>query len=759
MKKIDFVSGMRVVYITLMGFFMYINNSYSQGKIIQILDQQKKVPVTNIHYQYGAATGYSGEDGKIRIEFQQNEPLILSHIQIGNIKIDPEQVENAFKTGMLEVAFQAINILPVTVIQVHPDAGEKNNFTIPFQEKLEHDAGQLLEEFSSVSTIRKSGSYGFDPVLRGFKSDQLNLVIDGVQSATAACPNRMDPPASQIPVNMISKVEVLKGPYSLRYGNAFGGTINFKSSSPAFSEKLTPEGRLGTSYESNGSIYRAEGFAGISSPGTDIKLFGAYSKGNDYTDGDGLKVQSDFNRLNWGTKLGFKLGDQQKLGFFASNNRAKNVDFASLQMDLRSDNTWLLNATHSLDFVGKKISVWNTTGYFTHVDHVMDNLSKVLNPRMVNAVTNATTLNYGGRTELRFDFDNQFAFAGADYRFESSEGIRTREMLMGPMAGKTLLDNVWQEAQIQRIGIFGEWHAENAGFHWVISARLDYNAAKANVPAPEFEAVYSDLTSQYLNTSASAGGTKFIGNNMSLGIWLGSAQRSPGISERYINFLPIGLDPYEMVGNPQLKPERNNQADLVFQYQTESTTLNFDFYYSFLRSYISSEIDTALAPRMSTAPGVRRFTNIDKASMYGFETGWKQLTTKYIVHELSLVYTHGNNEVTNEPLPEIPPLEFRYRLTGKLLKNKLVPEILFRQAFKQDRIAVSYGETKTPGFHVVDLKLKWVGVKKLTAVAGVKNVFDIAYYEHLARSIRAENTRPIYSPGRSFYFTLTYNFM
>jgi len=86
----------------------------------------------------------------------------------------------------------------------------------------------------------------------------------------------MDPASSQIPVNMISKVEVIKGPYSLRYGNAFGGTINFKSSAPMFSETFKPVGRLGTSYESNGNVFRTEGVGGFSGSGVDLKVFGSW---------------------------------------------------------------------------------------------------------------------------------------------------------------------------------------------------------------------------------------------------------------------------------------------------------------------------------------------------------------------------------------------------------------------------------------------------------------------------------------------------
>jgi iron complex outermembrane receptor protein len=113
----------------------------------------------------------------------------------------------------------------------------------------------------------------------------------------------------------------------------------------------------------------------------------------------------------------------------------------------------------------------------------------------------------------------------------------------------------------------------------------------------------------------------------------------------------------------------------------------------------------------------------------------------------------------DEPLPEIAPFEFKYRLTGNFMHQKLIPELFFRQAFKQNRIATSFGETETPAFHVIDAKISWLASKNITASGGVQNLFDVAYYEHLARSIRGADTRPVYSPGRSFYVTLTFNFL
>ena len=92
----------------------------------------------------------------------------------------------------------SIALFPVTIIHVKSHPYKSEEMKIQYQDRLEHDGATLLTQIPSISGIKKSGNYGYDPVFRGFKYEQLNIVIDGAQSASAACPNRMDPPTSQI---------------------------------------------------------------------------------------------------------------------------------------------------------------------------------------------------------------------------------------------------------------------------------------------------------------------------------------------------------------------------------------------------------------------------------------------------------------------------------------------------------------------------------------------------------------------------------
>jgi len=426
-------------------------------------------------------------------------------------------------------------------------------------------------------------------------------------------------------------------------------------------------------------------------------------------------------------------------------------------MDLRSDDTWMFNGEHHAFFHERALASWTTTVYGTVVNHVMDNLSKNLDPRMVNAVTNAFTRNYGGRTEGIWKFGHKKMYLGADYRLETARGKRTREMLRGPAAGKTFTDNVWQESAISKLAVFGEYHLPTDFMNLVFSARLEVNHAETNDPAEEFVSVNPNRSISQLNPSFSFGGSRIFERGLVTGVWIGRAQRSGGLLERYINFLAAGQDPYELLGSPMLKPEANNQIDVKVGYRGKKSVLDVNLFASYMTDYISAEIREDLTPKLPTSPGVRQFVNIDRARMYGFEAVWSQMLWKGVSHRLSLAYTNGQNLVIDEPLPEIAPMDLRYSLIGHFLGDKLEVEGTYRHVWAQDRVSTAYKEGASPAFSLIDIKAGYELGKYFQLSAGVQNLLDVAYYEHLSRVIKAMN-RPLYAPGRNIFVALTVKF-
>ena len=756
MKKIYNTSVFRWMLLSII--LPAVSFAQENKTSIKLLDASNESPIIGATYQYGNEKGISDADGIILLNYEESETLYLSHISYGQWQLSADHVKAVFENKIIKRYAKPLSMQPVTIIGLKPHTNENDKLNVSQPDRLAHDAGEVLCGTSAISGIRKSGSYGLDPVLRGYKYDQLNIVIDGSQCASAACPNRMDPPTSQISINMMDHVEIMKGPHSLRYGSAFGGTLNFVSVTPTFSEDKGIYGRVSSTYESNGDIVRGEGKLGLSRSAYDLNFFGSWSQGNDYTDGEGISVPSAFLRGSFGSSLAVKLGERQKVMLTATRNLARDTDFPALPMDLRSDDTWLLNARHEISFTGKALRSWSTSLYSTKVSHMMDNLDKQLDPRMMNAETSANTGNYGGRTEGFWVLNGGELYIGGDFRLEQAEGTRTREFLMGPMAGNVVVDNIWQNSRINKTSAFSEYTLDLGSTSLVFSGRLEFNNASANDPASEFVSIHPETEASQVNPSISMGSVHQFKNGFNAGLWLGRAQRSGSLSERYINFLPVGQDPYEMVGTPDIKPEVNNQVDLNLGYKTQGTIVGLSLFTSFLKDYISSEIDPSLTPKMPTSPGVRRYINIDEAFMTGFEISWDQKLLAGLNHKLSAAYTYGQNKVLDQPLPEIAPMDIRYALSGSYVNGKLVPEVSLRYVLTQDRISTEFGETETPSFTIVDASIGYKASKLLNATLGVQNLFGTAYYEHLSRSVRGTSPRPIYAPGRNIFISVLVNF-
>lgn len=723
---------------------------------IQILDTENNIPVIGAVYHYAGHNGLSDENGFIYITYVQEEMLSLSHINYGKWQVEGPELANALQKGKLYRREHVVALQPVSVISLKMAEEKDQKIIISDQERLHHDAGAILNQNPVISSIRKSGAFAFDPVMRGFKYDQLNIVIDGLQSANAACPNRMDPPTSQVALNRIKQVEILKGPHALRYGIGLGGTINFIQEDPRFSAENGVYGRFSSMYESNGQVIRNEGRVGFTGSHHDVGFMGSWSKGTDYTDGRGNVVPADFMRGTVGMYGDFKISSVDLLQVTVNRNFARDVSFPTLAMDLRSDDTWMGSIRHSRTFKNRHLQRWTTSGFFTLVDHLMDNGLRELNPRMMDARTPANTQNMGARTEGLWQLGKGRMYAGADFRTEAAQGVRERTFLMGPNEGMSMYDNAWQDSRINKAGLFAAYHLPISEYVLSFSGRLDVNQASADERAGEFVDVNATNEVTQLNPGISAGIKRDLGEYFNMGLWVARVQRSGSITERFINYFPVGLDPYELLGNPDLKPETNNQVDWVVGFSKSGITAEVSLFAAYLNNYITGE-RTDLSPRLPTSPGVRQFVNVDRALKSGFEVAFRQDLIYGFNHQLMLAYTYGQNLTVSEALPEVAPMDVRYVLMGNHLDNRLHTAIRLRHVVGQDRISESFGERATPKFTLFDVDASYTLTANVAIKGGVQNLFDQGYYEHLNRPITGMGT-PLLAPGRNVFLMLSVKF-
>lgn len=639
------------------------------------------------------------------------------------------------------------NIEVVKIIKIGAGDKNKSRITTSNTDLLNHDAGKFLSSIPEISGIKKAGSYATDPVLRGFKYEQLNIVIDGAAHAINACPSRMDPPVSHVNMNMVQEAEIFKGPYHFRHGNSFGGTVNFVTLKPKFSDEPEFGGRVSTGFESNGSVFRNEAFTELTSKKIVWNLFGSYQKGDRYKDGNGDEVRSAFLRYNIGTKASFKWNENHLTTLQVNTNQGRDVEFAALTMDLIYDKAWMFQLKHLAEFQHSFFNQFDFNSFYSVVDHSMGSPDRTM-------VSDVRSVTLGGRGELKKSWQNNVLFTGLDYRHEAAENI---SMVMPVMPGMPMKDGTaWQDAEIRQLGWFAEYQHLMPSAKLTVSTRLDVNTGEAKAPSKLFGMLYGDAKASDINPNISFGYSRNFGQHFQVALWAGRAQRSGSLTERFINLFPVGNDNYEILGNPNVKPEINNQADLIFTFSREEVFFQTNVFYAYLHDYISGIIRPDIMPSSMKSPGVRQIQNLEHAMKAGFESRFNWKFLPQLRSEMAVAYTYAEDLDTKKPLPEIFPLDFRWKMQADL--SPVIFSVNYRYAAAQNRVDPSFGELQTPAFSVVDLHGKYEVFRNAFIDAEVSNLFDNAYAEHLNRTLTGNRSVRILERGRSFNLGFTYSF-
>jgi len=787
---------MRKILLILFVLIQSTLFAQSLGKISgKVSDAKSKVALENAGLMlqpgnHGLATSKDGKyvfaglkEGKYHILVKYLGYITIEkdiELKAGeNLKLDFQMKPDIKELMAVEIRDDKIETPAYSKVTLKTDVIEQNPV---------RDIGDFLRKVPNIGAVRKGGA-NLDPVIRGFKFNQLNIQVDNGLRMEGGCPNRMDPTTSHVESGDIEALEVVKGPFALRYGPQMGGVVNMLTIDPRPFDKFQVHLKANIGYESNWNGQRQH----FTVLGGGKKVFFSFTGNNadygNYTDGEGNKISSSFRKFGYTGKLGFSPAKGHTIIAMYSEFYARDIMFPALPMDERDDNTKL----YSLDYKGRNISKTIETidfkAYLSNVDHTMDNLSRGFSDTAA-VVSNIIANRMGYRAEAGLNLGKQHLFIGTDMYRITKDGNREKVMIgqPRPMKGKVpvKMEDLWNNALIDNYGLFAEYRWNKNLWEVVASARLDYNMASADSislmsmtkPPQDLIGIPADSTeSAYLNFSFSAGLTRKITENLSLGLSFGRGTRSPSMLERFIILLPVGADNYEYLGNPELKPETNNEFDLVLKYHQKAIgAFEVNGFYSIIENYIGGEYlpPAVQKPLTKNVLGVKEFENLGGAKMYGFEFSYgtpvkyrlkARLTasvTKGTIDEVEVLEFNSSGKVTgshimkNDYLGEIPPLESNLFLSYSFLENKIVPELSFRYVAAQNKVSEAMQELTTPSFYLFGLRVVYKHNNNLSVIGGINNLLDQAYYEHLNRRILGTDSR-IYEPGRSFYINVIFN--
>lgn len=616
--------------------------------------------------------------------------------------------------------------------------------------------------------IQKRGAYASEPVFRSFKYEQLNVQYDGGMKILHACPNRMDPITTHVIPEEIEKIELVKGPFTVRFGQNFGGIINLVTKSVS-NKQNGFSGNIETGYETNGNNFTTRGSFLYKKDKFDITLNGSYRDYGDYTDGEGTEVPSSFKTTDYSVRVGYNPTDNQRVKFTWRQSFGRDIDHAGLMMDSPWDDSYLAGLDYKITELSPMISSLMFKGFYSYVDHLMTNEDRP-SFKATDAASNVFATTYGGKAEVTITpSDKLNIFTGLDANFIARDGDRIRIIkimngnpLPEPM---TKVDKIWQDSELNDIGVFAEGKYKVSD-RSVLTAglRSDFISAAINDPEKDFLELHGEngviKDQSEVNISGNISYVYNI-NQTQLQFAFGRGMRTASMIERFINHFNIGIDPYEYVGNPYLDPEINNQFEFSVNQRFTKIDLGATVFYSFMKDYITAIVDESLPRKfMPTVPPIyaKRFINIDNAMQTGFEFYLNYNITNSLSFLSDVSYTYGQNKDFDEPLPQVTPLTAHLSL--KYEKEKYWINFKSRLVDSQDRISETFNETETPGFATFDISGGVKPFKGMTVGAAVLNIFDKGYYEHLNFSYKNSNIMSgrILEPGRNFTIYLNYSF-
>ena len=621
----------------------------------------------------------------------------------------------------------------------------KLNPKAPQQPLPAQDGAAFLKTIPGMSVIRKGGADG-DPMLRGMAGSRLGMLIDG-HEVYGGCGMRMDPPTAYIHPESFDKVTLQKGP-TVKYGSGFSaGVVNFERDN----ERLPQAGSTGHASVTLGSAGRndveLEGKTGTEK--FFIQGSATHSDANDYKDGDGKTVHSAYTRWNTNATLGWTPDEDTliKLSVGKSDGEAAYADRTMDGVKFERDNAELKFERKNISPLVDKVEA---EVYHSYVDHIMDNYTlrtktagmfMISNPdRTTDGARAAVTLNASDKTKVTLGAD-----AKRDvHTLRSGKDAVLATSLTQASGART------EDVRFEQTGIFAEVkHAMTEDSRLIGGLRVDQHKAKdsRSTKSTNGKTTKDTLNSgfvRYEKDKADGKGTYFAG--------LGHTERYPDYWEI------VKDDPSDLTAASSafltVKPEKTNQLDVGMNWNAGEWSGSTSTFYS--------KIDDYLLVDAKTAPS--KIRNV-KAETYGLEAdvayrvsdNWKATAAASLVH--------GNNKTDNKPLAQQPAKELK--LGAEYDNKKHFAGAQLRLVGKQDRVDVGSGNIvgqdigKTSGFGVFSVNAGTRPKKGMLLSAGVDNVFDKQYAEHISRSGASvagyETTTRVNDPGRTVWVKASFD--
>jgi len=781
--------------------------SFSQTITVVDNEDFNQIPDVAILNDANTKFIYTNRSGKADIStFGEKEIICFQHFTYERICLSLDEIKKRGYIIMLPKKIFAFDEFVISANRWEQNKNEvPNKITTVLKPSIELQDPQTTADVIGISDevfIQKSQLGGGSPMIRGFATNRVLIVVDGVRMNNAIYREGNIQNIISLDPSALESTEIIFGPGAAIYGSdAIGGVMDFHTKKALFTTgnslyiKANVLTRFATASKEKTSHFDlnigGRKIALITSISfSDFNNLRMGSKKNpgyirpEYVFNSGgqdtvvknsnpdIQIYSGYSQLNTMNKIRLKLFENIDVVYANHFSKLSDVPRYDKLIQYKSGNLrygdwyygpqiWMMN---SLQGTIKKMNLLFDEAVLTLAQQ---NYKESRHDRNFGDVAINEQFDRVGIISLNIDLDkklkseNQLIYYGFEYvNNDIKSDANTRNILTGDLtpAGTRYPDGKNRYQSIS--GYAG--YKNNISKKITINTGIRYNKITLNstiVDNTFYNVPFNTISMSNGAVSGAFGIVLRLMNNMQINLNTSTGFRAPNLDDVGKIFDPVaGI---VIVPNPKLKPEYAYNTDLGIS-KDFGNFLHLDItgFYTWLNNamtrhdFLFNGEDSIIYKGILSK--VQAITNATYAQVSGLHINVQANITNYFSVKSILNITEGH-EKGNIPLRHAAPLFGSTHLQYK--SPKLTADLYAKYNGSKKYINIPpseldkpylyandiYGNPWSPGWFTLNLKVSYTFLKWAIINAGVENLLDIRYRPY---------SSGIVAPGRNFIVSL-----
>ena len=787
----------KLYFITLITINLAINAQ------IQIVNNNLEHISGVLLIQSSKIIGISDQYGKINIDTSSKEldNLFLSHKNYYQKELTPEILQS----NTTIILTKKINTFDPIVVSGGRNIRYKNDIALLSQridkKKIELFLPQTSADLLNVDNniyIQKSQQGGGSPIIRGFATNRILLVVDGVRMNTAIFRSGNVQNVISIDPYTVESTDLIFGPSSQFYGSdAIGGVLNFTTINPKFSEEgvtLKTKNNFRYSSANNENTYHTQfqlsgrkiasitsftyskfGDLRIGKKGNEVYGRPDYISTENQLDtiipnsDESIQINSGYSQKNFLHKISFKPNSNLRINYNFHYSETSNIPRYDRLIERDESNklyhaewyygpqTWMMNNL-ALKYTKKHVLFDRIKSTIAHQKFIESRNTRAIhssNLKQREEQVNAWSLNTDFIKHINTKTQINYGLEYVTNLIQSSGNqININSNLLQPITSRYPDQSTWKTGGIY-FNVIQRWNN-----HAITEGGLRYNIVGMNGQFDTSLTSYPISNFNIINQAITGSISQLIKRRFgSISFILSTAFRSPNIDDIGKTF---DSNPgFVTIPNPNLKPEYAYHAEANLDYNIfKNVKVQNSIFYTYLDQSISLS-NTTLNGQDSilydnSFSQVQMLANEQFASVLG-----NQITLKYTPNEfisLKTTYTFLASESSSgNTIRHITPNFGGTTLMLNYKKFDMSIYSIYNQRFNNSQFSNSeknktqfylrdkFGLAYSPAWYTLNFKFGYYLNTKTKLNFGIENLTDKRYRPYSSR---------LTAPGRNFILAM-----